>query len=237
MRTMLALTLAVAALCGADTYEDGDRRPMLGVEMSPVPLNIQNTQGLGPDEGVLVRRVFPGTAAAQMGIQPGDVITTINGAPIASMTDLRNTVSAHEVGDPVNLQVRRNGQNMPLASAFETWPNSIPYDKIDADAERRFKEWQQRRQARHQGSINQLAQDLDGMKKQLDGPSAAPFSQATALQQAKMFLRLMPAWTFAYDYKTDAIQPAPGIVPDYQADPAATPWQAVMVTSTRYRML
>ena len=239
MRILLPL-FALASLIGADTYEAGDQRPMLGVEMSPVPINLQNEQGLSGDQGVLVRAVFPGTAAASAGVQAGDVITSINGTPISSMTDLRNIVSSHGVGDAVDLVVRRNGADVPMSSSFEPWPANIPFDRIDADAERRFREWQQRRQARQRDAIGALKDELAGLRQDLaKGDQAAPFTQAPALRQAKALLGLLPAWTFAYEYDTSDIQPAPGEwVETPAAGPAGKPaWQAIVVTSSRYRIL
>ncbi len=238
--TALTGVAALAGLVGADSYQSGDQRPMLGVEMSPVPITVQNEQGLSGDQGILVREVFPGTAAAGAGVQAGDVITSINGTPITSMTDLRNIVSSHEVGDAVDLVVRRGGVDMNMASSFEPWPASIPFDRIDADAERRFRDWQQRRQARQRDAIGGLNDELAALRKDLEkGDRAAPFTQAPALRQAKALLGLLPAWTFAYEYDTSAIQPAPGrIIETPAAAPADEPaWQAVVVTSTRYRML
>lgn len=237
MRFLIPLALAMAAMA-ADTYQASDDRPMLGVEMSPVPINVQNQQGLGSDEGVLVRNVFPGTAASNMGVQPGDVITTINGAPITSMTDLRNTVSSYEVGDQVALTVRRNGEDLPLQSTFDAWPTHIPFDRIDADAERRFKDWQQRRQARHRDAISRLDAQVADMKKDLEKPSAAPFTQSPALMQAKSLLGLIPAWKVDYRYDTRDIAPAAGRLPVTTSTATSqTPWQATVITSTRYRML
>lgn len=238
MRCLLPLFAAVA-LMGADTYEASDQRPMLGVEMSPVPIAIQEEQGLTNDQGVLVRQVFDNTAAAHGGVQSGDVITHINNTPVGSMTDLRNIVSSHEVGDDVQLTVRRNGQEVLLNSSFEPWPAHIPFDRIDADAERRFRDWQSRRLARQRDAVTGLGNELAELQKALaDDQRAAPFSQAPALRQATAFLKLLPPWTFSFEYTTDEVQPAPGRLPT--PAPVTTdqdPWQAVLVTSSRYRML
>lgn len=238
MRCLIPL-LAAAALMGADTYEASDERPMLGVEMSPVPLAEQERNGLTNDQGVSVREVFPNTAASTAGVQPGDVITHINGSPVGSMTDLRNIVGSHEVGDDVNLTVRRNGQDVQLNSSFAPWPAHIPFDRIDADAERRFRDWQNRRLARQRDAVDGLNQELADLKKALeDDKRAAPFTEAPALRQATAFLKLLPPWTFSYEYTTELVEPAPGRPP--LADSAVTaqdPWQAVLITSSRYRML
>lgn len=238
MRCLIPL-LAAVALMGADTYEAADERPMLGVEMSPVTLTDQERNNLSSDQGVSVRQVFPNTAASTAGVQPGDVITHINGSPVGSMTDLRNIVGSHEVGDDVQLTVRRNGQDVQLDSSFAPWPSHIPFDRIDADAERRFRDWQNRRLARQRDAVDGLGQELADLKKALgDDKRAAPFTEAPALRQATALLKLLPAWTLSYEYTTELVQPAPGQLPP--AVPSTTahdPWQAVLVTSSRYRML
>ena len=87
MRIALVTTLvlassvsAMAAQNGYQTINNPENRPMLGVQMTPVPLSTQEQQGLAPNQGVYVQSVYPNTAAETMGLQPGDVITSINGA-------------------------------------------------------------------------------------------------------------------------------------------------------------
>ena len=138
-----------------------NERPMLGVEMTPVPANIQDREGLTPYQGVLVQSVYENTAASGAGVRPGDVILAINGAPITSMTDLRNEMGLTGIGDPVKIKVTRNGQTAEIQSQVKEWPANIPYEKLDAAAERRFRDWQDRRQQR-------LAEDLRRAKAELE---------------------------------------------------------------------
>lgn len=215
---LLAFALAGGAVA-ADGYSPGNQRPMLGVEMSPVPLNVQTQQGISNDQGVLVRQVFDNTAAAGMGVQPGDVILSVNGAPISSMTDLRNEVGANNVGDPVSVVVRRGGKDVPLTSELREWPTNIPNDPIDAEAERRFKDWQQRRLARNRSDIREVADQARELRERLQrgdadpASAASPFIASPAVRDGLALLRLMPAWTIDYRYDTGEIAPAPGALP------------------------
>jgi membrane-associated protease RseP (regulator of RpoE activity) len=43
--------------------------------------------------GLLVTRVFPGSTAAQQGIEPGDIILAVNGAPVRSNADLARALA------------------------------------------------------------------------------------------------------------------------------------------------
>lgn len=228
MRLLRACVLAatLAGLAAAD-YESGSKQPMLGIEMSPPSSQLQQQNNLGPNQGTVVRQVFPGTAADAMGLKPGDVIVQVNGQPIGSMTDLRNEVGAQQVGDPVAVVVRRNGQEMPLQSTLREWPKNIPREPIDAAAEARFREWQQRRLARNRGDIQGVAAQARQLRERLDAAEArppAPFTAAPALQDAKTLLKLMPAWKMAYRYDTTGIRPAPGPAPVGAAAPAGPAW-------------
>ncbi len=170
MALVSAAALSAAVLSAADTGSDGDSYaqtvdhspPMLGVEMSPVPGNVQEQEGLTPHQGVYVQSTFPDTAAQAMGVQPGDVITQINGHPITSMTDLRNEVGLGTVGEPVDVTVQRNGQQVAMNAPLQPWPASIPKQPIDPQAEDNYRKWQDQRHAEQQQQVQQLA---DGVKE------------------------------------------------------------------------
>ncbi|MBA3698430.1 MAG: PDZ domain-containing protein [Planctomycetes bacterium] len=162
--TLVSLSApAFAAQSGYEAAQNPENRPMLGVQMTPVPLSVQEQQGLAPNQGVYVQSVYGNTAAQTMGLQPGDVITSVNGAPIGSMSDLRNEVALNQVGDPVEVTIQRGGQEQSTIGQFQPWPANIPYDPIDPAMEQRFREWQERRLARMQDEVEQLrnqAQEL-----------------------------------------------------------------------------
>ena len=50
-----------------------------------------------------------GSPAAQAGIQAGDVITAIDGAPVRSSAELGARIHAYSVGDQVKVTYVRNG--------------------------------------------------------------------------------------------------------------------------------
>ena len=53
--------------------------------------------------GVVVSDIVTGTPAQQAGLQPGDVITSLDDAPISSSDDLRTALFPHHPGDTVTL--------------------------------------------------------------------------------------------------------------------------------------
>ena len=62
--------------------------------------------------GVYVAQVVDGSAAAQAGIQQGDIITSFDGKEITSMEELKNTVEYYAAGTQVDVVIERssNGQ-------------------------------------------------------------------------------------------------------------------------------
>lgn len=200
---LLCLALAASApLAAANSYPnpttDPARPPMLGVEMTPVPLTVQEQEGLTPNQGVLVQSVFNGTAAQNMGLQPGDVILGVNGAPIGSMTDLRNEVFLNQVGDPVEVTVQRHGQQVTSTGQFQPWPSNIPYEPIDPAMEQRFREWQERRLDRSREELDDLRRQVADLRQQLDPDQAAQGGDGTAPGQAGKDAEAQLAWHFRY---------------------------------------
>ena len=56
-----------------------------------------------PGGGVRVERVLDGTPAAELGLQAEDVITSVDGTPVNSPTDLTNLLDRHHPGDVIAL--------------------------------------------------------------------------------------------------------------------------------------
>jgi S1-C subfamily serine protease len=69
---------------------------------------------IDPDAGALVSDVLPGTPAEDAGLQPGDVITAIDGRSISGGTDLRNQVGLMRPGRDVRLDVFRDGKTLEV---------------------------------------------------------------------------------------------------------------------------
>ena len=65
--------------------------------------------------GAVVRQVIPGGPAAGAGINPGDVITAINGQPVNSATALTNILDQHHPGDGVDVGLGGRNTNVTLA--------------------------------------------------------------------------------------------------------------------------
>jgi 2-alkenal reductase len=89
--------------------------PYLGVT-NPVPIDpvIAAQNNLPVDHGVYVSDVAPDGPAEMSGIQPGDIITEIDGEPIDQNHPLEEFLFEHKPGDTVELTVQRGDQSMQV---------------------------------------------------------------------------------------------------------------------------
>ena len=67
------------------------------------------------DAGVYVTKVDPGSAAAQAGIEEGDVIVSANRVPLNSPSDLARILNGRQNDKPALLQIRRKGATVFMA--------------------------------------------------------------------------------------------------------------------------
>jgi S1-C subfamily serine protease len=71
---------------------------------------VARSLGLHKAAGGLVEQVIPDSPAYKAGVRAGDVVTTIAGHRIESNTDLRGAIALLRVGDPVTIDLLRDGR-------------------------------------------------------------------------------------------------------------------------------
>jgi serine protease Do len=98
-------------------------RAYIGVQVQPVTAGIAESLGLKKTEGALVDEAQPDTPAAKAGIQPGDVITAVNGAPVKDSRDLARQISTMAPNATVKLDIVRKGEQKTVDVALATMPN------------------------------------------------------------------------------------------------------------------
>lgn len=62
------------------------------------------------DRGILVVDVMPNSPAAQAGLQPGDILLSIGGVDVETAEDVQSQVEQSQVGDDLEVTVRRDRQ-------------------------------------------------------------------------------------------------------------------------------
>jgi serine protease Do len=96
--------------------------PYLGIQQIPLNPLIASRLGTPAKTGVVVVSVGPGTPAAAAGLQPRDVITAIDGAPVADELAFAKIINSHKPGDTINLTVERGGQTVQLKATLAERP-------------------------------------------------------------------------------------------------------------------
>jgi serine protease Do len=89
------------------------RDERIGVELSDVTRDLQRRFDLEPDvAGVLVLEVAPDSPAEAAGMQPGDVILSLNREPIESTRDFETALRRVPEDRPLVFRVRRGSQSI-----------------------------------------------------------------------------------------------------------------------------
>jgi len=85
------------------------RHPLLGIAGQDVSAEIADELGLPARRGAIIESVQPGTGAADAGLRPGDVIVSVDGEPLVTMSQLVAEVRRRDPGDIVVLEIFRDG--------------------------------------------------------------------------------------------------------------------------------
>lgn len=108
------------------------QRGSLGVQTQAITPRIAKLLSLKDSNGVVVTSVSGGSAAEHAGLQPGDVLTTLNGKPLHSEQELRNAEGLLPLGSTVQLGVLRDGQSHNISATLNAEKRaSIDGSKLD----------------------------------------------------------------------------------------------------------
>ncbi len=86
------------------------RRPYVGFYLQDITPSIAQALGLSSTEGAIVTEVEPGSPAAEVGLEPGDVVLSYNTEPITSLQDFYDEFQTSAPGDELVLKVQRDGR-------------------------------------------------------------------------------------------------------------------------------
>jgi serine protease Do len=102
------------------------RRAILGVTIQDVRPEDAQAAGMKEIRGALVGGSTPGgdSPAAKAGVQPGDVIVSLDGMDIDRVAQLQRLVRQHRPGDVVDVGVMRYGKRMSFKVKLAEAPNN-----------------------------------------------------------------------------------------------------------------
>jgi serine protease DegS len=101
-------------------------RGWLGIEVQDLSPQLVESFGLESTRGVVVAGVLRGGPAHQAGIQPGDVITTINDAEIEDARAALNAISRVRPGDRLAITGIREGEGFEADAEVTERPSAGP---------------------------------------------------------------------------------------------------------------
>jgi serine protease Do len=96
--------------------EDGERQGWLGVYLEDLSPQTRSALGLSEDKGVVVGGTVEGSAADKGGLKKGDVILTLDGAPVSGESDVREQLK-DKAGQQIHVEVLRAGKPLTLTFA------------------------------------------------------------------------------------------------------------------------
>ena len=107
------------------------RRGTLGLVAQAVDAPLADALGLDAARGALVTKVYPGSAAAEAGLAPGDVIVAANGERIDSPAALHNFEGLQPIGGQVVLDIRREGAPLEVTTRIREQPDRYAGEWLD----------------------------------------------------------------------------------------------------------
>jgi putative serine protease PepD len=104
-----------------DLIDDGSiEYPYFGAQVAPIPPAVATRWGI--EDGLYIQSVTPGGSAAAAGLQPGDVVTKIDGKQ-ADRTDVLNTLLlTKKAGDTVSVTYVRDAKTTTVTATLVPRP-------------------------------------------------------------------------------------------------------------------
>ncbi len=90
------------------------KRGQIGISVQDLTPALAEAFGVDLERGVVIAQVLPGSAAEQAGLKTGDVITAVNGHPVATAAAVRNRIGLMRVGESAKLTIVRDGKSQEI---------------------------------------------------------------------------------------------------------------------------
>ncbi|WP_244437561.1 S1C family serine protease [Roseivivax isoporae] len=99
----------------ADLADDGEvTRGWLGVQIKPVSDEVAQALGFETPRGVMIERVTRDTPARAAGLEPGDIVTSVNGQEMEGPRDLTRAIAIERPGAEVDITFLRGGKEQSV---------------------------------------------------------------------------------------------------------------------------
>ncbi len=100
-------------------------RGWLGITVQPMNEELARTFGYEGGEAVLVSSVLPHTPAEEIGLAPGDIITSIGGQPTEDPVDLVREIGRHDPDSELSIEFVREGATRVVSATLIERPSDL----------------------------------------------------------------------------------------------------------------
>jgi S1-C subfamily serine protease len=106
-------------------------RAWLGVSVQPLDRDLAGYWGMPDVQGVVVGSVLDGSPAKAAGLQVGDILTELDGEPLAAekdedLGDFQRRIALLDVGHKARMRVRRGSESLELSARLASQPKVVP---------------------------------------------------------------------------------------------------------------
>ena len=95
-------------------------RPFLGIRYRFISRDVALLNEV--PQGAYVQEIVDGSPAEKAGLEPGDIITKINGENVDSENEIGDTIAKSKIGDRLELEIWRDGETKKLTATLEELP-------------------------------------------------------------------------------------------------------------------
>ncbi|PIZ94933.1 MAG: hypothetical protein COX80_05455 [Candidatus Magasanikbacteria bacterium CG_4_10_14_0_2_um_filter_33_14] len=108
-------------------------RPWLGIRYTPINKQMQKTNNLSVDYGVIIQRgttqdelaVIPGSPADKAGLVENDIILEFAGQKIDENHSLVNMIGKYNIGDEIEIKILHKGNEKTIKLKLEQFPDDV----------------------------------------------------------------------------------------------------------------
>ena len=90
------------------------QRGQLSVTIQDFTPDLAEALGMEAGVGAVISQVVPESATEAAGLQPGDLIVSVDGRPVAGSADLRRQIGLKRLGGEIEIGIIRDGQTLTL---------------------------------------------------------------------------------------------------------------------------
>lgn len=135
-----SLFIIITFLMLGSVFAQLPRRAFLGTQLYTVNDSVALLYNLPETRGALIERIVDNSTALAVGLQPGDVIVSVQDTQINNHHELVETIGSHREGDVIQFSYYRNGELEHAEAPLKGFPeetsehaeviyDAVPYDE------------------------------------------------------------------------------------------------------------